>query len=247
VEATRNPPADVPRPADTPARSRDTTLRVIGYLLLSCWVFLIAASLLTGYRASSFDDLRDDIATGRISDVQVTGGLPAGGTGFSVVEVRWRDGLLGEYTNVVEARPPNTASRRAANDWDATAVLARPVDLVLADVNPDVEVTRQPRADGLNATTTVLSFVTTSWVSWGLVVVLLCTLTLIPRMREPRLATRWGWFWLTLFYPIGPIAYLALSGVLMPHAPDDAHRRRLTGGWAFLLLVALGAALGGTI
>jgi hypothetical protein len=59
---------------------------------------------------------------------------------------------------------------------------------------------------------------------------------------QPWRATRWAWFWLVLT-PVGSIAFVLFSGPtpLLPTPRDPT--RRLTGGWAFLLSIPLGALL----
>ncbi|WP_431836476.1 hypothetical protein [Cellulomonas sp. Y8] len=61
---------------------------------------------------------------------------------------------------------------------------------------------------------------------------------------EPRLATRWAWFWLAVHaWPVA-IAYLALEPTpVWDRRGRTAPERRLTGGWAFLLGLLLGPAL----
>jgi len=61
---------------------------------------------------------------------------------------------------------------------------------------------------------------------------------------EPRLATRWAWFWLGVHaWPVA-IAYLALEPTpVWDRRGLTAPERRLTGGWAFLLGLLLGPPL----
>ena len=53
--------------------------------------------------------------------------------------------------------------------------------------------------------------------------------------REPRFATRWAWFWLLCMGPLTPIMSILFLLQGMTARPED--RRRLTGGWAFLILM----------
>jgi hypothetical protein len=55
---------------------------------------------------------------------------------------------------------------------------------------------------------------------------------------QPWRATRWAWFWLQM-PPLGTIVFLLASGPTpgVPHPRSP--RRRLTGGWAFLLSIPL--------
>jgi len=54
---------------------------------------------------------------------------------------------------------------------------------------------------------------------------------------QPRLATKWAWFWLG-FLPLGCAAFLVLEPVpLWQRQPALARQGRLTGGWAWLAAV----------
>lgn len=77
----------------------------------------------------------------------------------------------------------------------------------------------------------------------GLGALVALPLTLIAG-PEPRLATRWAWFWLAVHaWPVA-IAYLALEPTpVWDRRGRTAPERRLTGGWAFLLGLLLGPAL----
>ncbi|OLT23438.1 hypothetical protein BJF81_11055 [Ornithinimicrobium sp. CNJ-824] len=56
---------------------------------------------------------------------------------------------------------------------------------------------------------------------------------------EPRHATRFAWFWLAL----SPLVLLAVPAYLVLGARGAQEgRRRLTGGWAFLLTLVLNGA-----
>lgn len=53
---------------------------------------------------------------------------------------------------------------------------------------------------------------------------------------QPRLATRWAWFWLALHVPPAMLAFVLLEPVPWGRRrPAPPAARRLTGGWAFLL------------
>ena len=83
------------------------------------------------------------------------------------------------------------------------------------------------------------------WVNHVRLVLGLGALVLLVGGRHPWRATRWAWFWLVVLTGVPTyaiVAYLLLSGrtPLVPAPRRGA--RRLTGGWAFLLGVLLGAA-----
>lgn len=67
----------------------------------------------------------------------------------------------------------------------------------------------------------------------------LATLVLLVGGPQPRLATKWAWFWLLGVGPLG-VAFLLLEPVPVWLRDALPARTRLTGGWAFLLMIAAG-------
>lgn len=230
--------------APAPDRTRHGATRAIGFLVLGCWVVVIVASLWSGYpKSSTFADLKADVATGRVTDVQVAGGLRPGAHGLSVVELRWREGPVGYSTSVIEVTGKRVP--RNVDDSDVTAVLDEPVVWLLREANPDVNVSGTDRS-GFRLT--LFGWTPAEWVAWAFLAALLTTLGSVVAGPEPIRATRWGWFWLVLLTtPVGSVAYLLLSGVLFANSSTTGAptpHSRLTGGWAFLLAVVAGAGLG---
>jgi hypothetical protein len=72
----------------------------------------------------------------------------------------------------------------------------------------------------------------------------LCGVGLLVAGPEPWRATRWAWFWLVLTSPFVSVLFLLLSGPTVAVPGPRNPRRRLTGGWAFLLSLPLMGALG---
>lgn len=69
----------------------------------------------------------------------------------------------------------------------------------------------------------------------------LCLLVAGP---QPRLATKWAWFWLAFLVPPAMAAFVVLEPTPWGRRGAlPAASRRLTGGWAILLSVALVALL----
>lgn len=64
-------------------------------------------------------------------------------------------------------------------------------------------------------------------------------LVLLVGGTAPRLATRWAWFWLWYCVPFTALLYLLLEPVPLWRRGAPPARRRLTGGWAFLLAILL--------
>ena len=74
--------------------------------------------------------------------------------------------------------------------------------------------------------------------------VLVVMLAMIVGGPDPRLATRWAWFWLVAYAWPAALTYLLLEPTAAwRRDPVAAPRRRLTGGWGFLLGVLLGTPL----
>lgn len=72
----------------------------------------------------------------------------------------------------------------------------------------------------------------------------LAALLLLIGGRQPRLATKWAWFWFFVHLPVAPLAFVLLEPTPMWRTDvQPARPRRLTGGWAFLLSWLLVAVL----
>ncbi|PFG40973.1 hypothetical protein ATJ97_3518 [Georgenia soli] len=65
---------------------------------------------------------------------------------------------------------------------------------------------------------------------------------------QPRLATKWAWFWIACNAPLLWLAFVVLEPVpLWNNRPLPQPPRRLTGGWAFLLSVTAVPFVGGVL
>lgn len=65
---------------------------------------------------------------------------------------------------------------------------------------------------------------------------------------QPRLATKWAWFWLASGTPLLWLVFVLLEPVpLWRRDPAAARPRRLTGGWAFLLSITAVPLLGSVL
>jgi hypothetical protein len=202
------------------------------------WLLVIAASMLVGERTASWGDVQALAATGQIETVRVSGELPPRATGYGVVEIHWRHGLLRYTAEVVQVRGPGGGTGAGAAS-DGTPVLHASPGNRLVALQPGLKVTRdQARPSGGS----LFGWQVPVGVAAAALLLSLCGLGLLVAGPEPWRATRWAWFWL-LASPVVSVLLLLLSG---PTAgvpgPRDA-RRRLTGGWAFLLSLPLTAAL----
>lgn len=78
-------------------------------------------------------------------------------------------------------------------------------------------------------------------VNWPAVVGLGALLVLVTG-PQPRLATKWAWFWLAAAVPVLGAVFLLLEPVpAWRRTPMTARSQRYTGGWAFLAALLLGS------
>ena len=210
-------------------------LRWIGSVLLVCWVALIAAAVFGVDHTSTLSDLDRGIASGDISVVHVSGGLPADAQGYGRLTIRWREGVLSHRVDLREARPFRAAPRN-----DGVQVVTPGAVDRLRTAHPSLRVIRdssqwEPDFEGEMFR---LRF-PAGWVYLGLLT-MVATLGLLIAGPEPWRATRWAWFWVFgIATPLGVVAYLILGGPTRLSTRPPAGAKRLTGGWAFILSVVL--------
>lgn len=214
------------------------TLRVIGWGLVGCWIALSAAVLLLGESQSSFVQLRQDVASGSVTEVRVTEGLRPSSKGYALVEVHWRKGMFGYTTQVVEAEPRTRGSQQSRQPG-VTARIRPSTAERLQDANPTVSVTEvgHSRLDG-----ELFDRLIPGWLVLPTLLLWLSTITYLVTSPRPWRATKWAWFWLLgILPPLGALAFLAFGGPTRLLAPPAPGSRRLTGGWAFLISLVLGS------
>lgn len=92
---------------------------------------------------------------------------------------------------------------------------------------------------------TVAGWQVPRWLGWMILLIWLGALLLLRRGADPWWGTKWAWFW-ALLSPLSLLtvpAFLLLSGP-PPGVPQYSEPgRRLSGGWAFLLVGALSSAI----
>ena len=220
-----------------PVGSRDRRWDGFRWVLLTCWLLVVVTTVVTGERDSSWQQVRDAVAAGEVRSVRVVGELPADARGFSSVGVHWRQGLIGYTTGVVQVRGQHRPGAGAAVDGDP--VLREPPSSRLSALQPGLEVTRTQQRSGGSQ---MLGWHVPSSLGFLGLLLFCAGLVLLAVGPEPWRATRWGWFWLQVT-PVGSIVFLVLSGPTAGLPGPRDTRRRLTGGWAFLLSVLLGSAL----
>jgi hypothetical protein len=92
---------------------------------------------------------------------------------------------------------------------------------------------------------TILGWRTPVWVGGALLLLWACVTALLTTGPQPWWATRWAWFWL-VFSPLALLTlplFLLISGSPpgVPQAREPG--RRLTGGWASLIMTFFGGAI----
>lgn len=235
------PVTEGPRPPRCPqlwSRS-DRRWDRIRHALIVGWLIVIVATAVTGERVASWGDVRALVASGQVDTVRVSGELPARATGYGVVEVHWRHGLL-EYTaQVVHVRGRGARpGGEVATDGVAPVLRASPSSR-LTELQPGLRVTRDQRLPGGSR---LFGWQVHNALGASALLLFLVGFALLVAGPHPWRATRWAWFWL-LFPPVGSVVFVLLSGPT-PGIPGPREpRRRLTGGWAFLLSLPLASLL----
>jgi hypothetical protein len=209
------------------------------HALLVGWILVLVAVPLSGERSATWPELRALVAAGEVETVRVSGEMSGRWTGYSIVEVHWRHGWQRHRAEVVQVSGRGQRDEaEAAADRDVQVIQAAPSSRLTA-LQPALQVTRDQRrsSDG-----PLLGWHVPSAVALPAFALFAAGFVLLVAGPAPWRATRWAWFWL-LLPPVGGIVFLVLSGPTpgVPRPRDE--RRRLTGGWAFLLAIPLRAAL----
>lgn len=166
------------------------------------------------------------------------GEMPSGATGYSIVDVVWRDGLLTYHAEVVHVRGRTNEREARSAAGDDVPLLRTSPTRHLQELQPGLTVSDEQRTSHGE----LLGWRVPSALALGAFGLFLGWLSFLVSGPQPWRATRWAWFWLA-FPPVGIIAHLLLSGptpgIPAPRRPD----RRLTGGWAFLIYLVVAAAV----
>lgn len=202
--------------------------RVVAWVLVALWVVVSVVAVLGTADGRGYRELAATAEAREVREVTVIGDFGRSGRGSGTVRIEWREHLLLRSTTVVAARPTSAASDDGFRG--TRPVLAAPVADTLAERFPALEVRTSDRS------------ATDRGALWALLggAVAVWTALLVASTPKVVRATRWAWFWLLFVVPpLGPLAFLLLGGPtgLVPAREDG---RRLTGGWAFVLMLFLG-------
>ena len=232
---TVEPPPPLPRTSYDEWRDRRWRLTGLAFAIL--WLVTAAAVGLAGEKRSDLLSLEAAISEGSVRQVEIVG-LPdeAGWRGRTTVTLRWQGAVLSRYAEVEvdNRRTPGTS-------WEGDRIVGDPAEHLRA-LAPGVA----GRGEGLGLTYSELTS-HQEWRGWrgpGWTITLglaawFGTFLLVGAGPEPWRATRWAWAWLTILGgPLGCLAFLLLGGPLGLWRPSDV-RRRLTGGWAFLIALVV--------
>ena len=207
---------------------RDRRWRLTGLVFALAWLVAASAVLGAGEKRSDLDTLVAGVRAGAVASVEVAGDY--GDETDNPVELAWQDGIVRRFA-VVQVDLSATPDEYTTGDRITTS----PPEF-LRGLDPDLELSSVVPSGGA-----------TEWRGWrlpngtGLLVLgtWLGTLLMALSGPEPWRATRWAWGWFILFSgPLGSVGYLLLGGPLGVGRPSNL-TRRLTGGWALLLALAL--------
>lgn len=216
-------------------RRPTTMFDFVRWAMLALWIFVIAVAVTVGARGSNFGELESALNAGDVTSVMVTPGLPSGAEGSMTQTIYWRSGLLNHYAEVRMVSPD--ADSTASSGDDAAVRSGYDIAAQIADEHPAVTITRIAERHSYGE---VFGFQVPTWLIWFALAGAGGTLMVLVSGPEPWRATRWAWFWL-ITTGIGPPLFLILAGPTPPlRSPRETHRR-LTGGWAFLIVLFFGS------
>jgi len=215
------------------------TTNLVRWSVTVLWIGLAVTAVVTGERGGRFDDLRQDLASGAVTQVTVRGaGVPDGAHGQATQTVVWRD----RWTIVRQDQVRVSVDRaQGASDGSFSGtVLDGESDLgaYLRRSYPGLTVVQENTG---GSSTSALGFRDVpAFVGVGLLITTLAVLLLIITTAAPWRLTPWAWLWVWLLLsPVAVPLYLLFAGPtpLVPR-PRDVDRR-LTGGWALLLCLLI--------
>jgi hypothetical protein len=226
--------------AEAPFRSRIQTVDVVRWGLLAAVALLAGGLMLLGTRTASLGDLRAAVAAGTVSEIRVAGGLPAGADaagagGYATVHLRWDDGRGARSARALQV---SDAGVSAPDAEGAEARVVGSLDRYVRGMPGGESVRLVVDDGGLPRGGTLFGVEAPSWVASAAVLTWLMTLVLLIAGPEPFVATRWAWFWVIVspFAVVGVPVFLATGGGRPWAAGEPSRSRRITGGWAFLVL-----------
>ena len=180
------------------------------------------------------------VDAGQISEVQVFGALPPGATGSGIEVIRWRQNGLARYAEARYTSPGFSQDAGTLSQPTETSTVNAATVLHRHSAQVRVQVQMSPAMTG--STSAIWLWRVPLWLGGLGAAGVLFSLMLLTGGPEPWRMTRWAWAWAILLAPpVGTLAFALLSGPMPPVPAPRKYARRLTGGWAFILVSALGA------
>lgn len=212
--------------------------RRLRYGLLVAAAILLGSGVVLGSAPASFGDLEAGVSAGRVDEVQVSGSLPPGATGYATVSLAWRDGGRNRFAEVVQVSDPATSS---PGDVGSRELVTQNVEKTLRALDPNVRIVSNAWPDTGQE---LAGWRVPGWFTGAAFVLWFAALWLLVNGPQPWWANRWAWFW-TFITPAAVVAvpvFLLISGPPPGIESDGRTGRRLTGGWAFLIMCFVGPA-----
>ncbi len=214
---------------------------LLTWALFLAWCALLAAFAVGSQRESDLHSLEQQILSGEVGVVEVAGGMREGSTGFATLELRWSHDGLDYYTEVAQLRGRQLDE---ASQSGVTGYIRGDVATYLRRGSSQLRVEPTYFVDRSGITAHVAGWRVTGGLVWFFGALFLLSVRVLVVGAEPRRGTKWAWFW--LMFVLSPLAAPVFFALGRPHGPawTKGDGRRLTGGWAFVMCLLLGSALG---
>lgn len=215
---------------------RDQVFDRVRWILIAAWIVVIACLPIVAERHSSWSHLKQAVSSGSVNRVEVNG-EHLSGNGFATVDLHWRQHGLNYQAEVVQLF--GDMHEADCDGDDACAFLSAtklhsPPSARLKELQPGLIVVRHQNADHGADEDQLLGFAVPGLIALVELVLALAALGLLISGPQTWRATKWAWFW-WLSNPFGMAAFLLLSGPAPGFPAPRQVRRRVTGGWSFLL------------
>lgn len=215
------------RAVSGPSRAAIRVRAALVVLIVATWLL----GCVLGEVPSNLTALRAGLLGGRVTEVTIAHHDPPGAP-IDYVDISWREGWwIAQHVQVASVVRPEEVEPVEFGTIPMPTVDG-PVEDRLRELQPGVTI-RQ--AEPQRAWATLFGLRTPLWLLLPVAIGSLAIVSLLISGREPRFATRWAWFWLLCMGPLTPIVSILFLLQGMTARPEDG--RRLTGGWAFLILV----------
>lgn len=216
-------------PVVVPDVSPSGTWALLLRLLIALGLVVGTVQLLSTPLHRPLDDLLRALSAGEVTTVTIEP-APALEQYSGYLTVHWDGGLRPAYSTY-EYVSPDSAAFDDADVAPEDDVIDEREAILLAVADSPVEVTVVERPDDPPATGI-------HWQPGGTAAI--AALLLLIGGPQPRIATKWAWFWLFVHVPPTVLVFALLEPTpLWRRGTVAGHPTRLTGGWGFLLGLVL--------